>query len=224
MLLTLTDHLTCPGCGPSAGLILLMEHAAERRVAAGALGCPVCRVQYPIVEGVADLRGVAGGGAGGRGDDAAAEEASPPDVDAVRVAALMGLGSGGGFVLLDGPGAVPAAAGVAAAAAEYEVVVSVGGSRPGPWPDGAVSVLLDAGSIPVRSGAMRAVAYVGGAPGEGRLEELVRVCRPTGRLVVDLAGPDVALLEEVVARVDAAGAALRARDERGLVAVVGRAP
>lgn len=219
MLLTLTDHLTCPGCGPSAGLILLIEEATDRRVVAGALGCPVCRVQYAIADGVADLR-TAGDVAAGTQQPA--PSGGVPPMDPVRVAALMDLGHGGGFVLLDGPAASRVAPAVAEVAPDQEIVVSLSDGGPAGEARGrAVSVLLDAGSLPLRSGAMRAVAALGAVPGDERLKELIRVCRPTGRFVVELGEPDAARLDDVAAALDAAGAALRARDESGLVAVVG---
>lgn len=219
MLLTLTDHLTCPSCGPSAGLVLLIEAATDRRVVSGALGCPVCRVQYGIADGVADLRG---GEVGAVGAAAPAPSRDVPGMDPVRIAALLDLAGGGGFVLLDGPAAAQAAPAVAALAPDHEIVVSLpDGAPPVPAHRQAVSVLRDAGALPMQSGAMRAVAALGGAPGEERLKELVRVCRPTGRLVIDLGEQDAARLDEVAARLETAGVSPRARDESGLVAVVG---
>lgn len=52
----MTDLLTCPRCGPSRGLILLVQEVEERRVRSGWLGCPSCRHDYPVRDGIADLR------------------------------------------------------------------------------------------------------------------------------------------------------------------------
>lgn len=212
MHLTLTDHLTCPRCGPTAGLILFMERAEDRRVVTGALGCPACRTQFPIAGRVADLR------ADGAGPGTGQAGAGAGEVDAVRIAALLELGEGRGFVLLDGPRALAAAAALAGLVADAEPVVEIRAAEAEEASRLPVSAFLGSGMLPVGDRTMRAVAWVGGTPDAARLRELVRVCRPTGRIVVETLG--AGSLEGAASELAAMGARLRARDATGLVAVV----
>ena len=216
MHLTLTDHLTCPRCGPTVGLILFMQSAAERRVVTGALGCPACRTQYPIAGRVADLR--AGGDAGARPGPPASAGVSGEAV-ALRVAALLEPGDARGFVLLDGPLGLGVAAALAPLLPGQEAVVAIGLEQADAAGALELSALLDSGALPIGDRAMRGAAWVGGVPGVARLAELVRVCRPTGRVVVETAGVQ-GDLDATAARLEALGAQMRARDATGLVAVV----
>lgn len=56
MNVALVDHLACPRCGPTFGLVLLAMEVRERRVRRGELGCPNCRDAFPVERGLADLR------------------------------------------------------------------------------------------------------------------------------------------------------------------------
>src|SRR5690606_18456882 len=101
MFVPLTDIVTCPSCGPEWGLVLLADRVAERRVLEGRFGCPNARGSF----------GVAGGCAAMRPDPAAPAPAAAPldpagDREAaLRLAALMGLGTGTPRALLVGPAA-----------------------------------------------------------------------------------------------------------------------
>lgn len=217
MHITLTDRLTCPRCGPGTGLIVLMDEVADRRVVRGSLGCPACRRRYAIEGRVADLRG-GEGEAGGEGNGRARAGAGAGEEAALRVAALLGLTDGSGFLVVDGPEALAVGRGLRAYAADYEAVVVV---EPGEAQEAGaaeVSALMVDGALPMADSLMRGAAYVGGAPGADRLRELVRVVRPTGRVVVD--GADAAELEAAAGLLAELGAEVRARDESGLVAVV----
>ncbi len=93
MFVELTELLTCPRCGPVFGLVLLAQHVEDRRVYGGWLGCPNCRTDYPITDGVADLRL----------QTETATDAAPPVRDdelAIKIAALSGLAEGPGYFLL----------------------------------------------------------------------------------------------------------------------------
>ncbi len=224
MHLTLTDHLTCPRCGPSAGLILLMESMEDRRVAEGSLGCPVCRTQYRIAGRVADLRtGDSGGGGGGGGGTAGGGSERVADgavaETALRVAALSELGEERAFLLLDGPAALAVAAALRGHLPDVEPVVALGSGDAAGARSAEVSALLDSGALPVADRTMRAAAYVGGVPDRARLAELVRVTRPTGRVVLETEGRNGAL-DAAAATLAELGAVVRARDATGLVAVV----
>lgn len=94
--LLLTDRLTCPRCGPAHGLILLAQEIVDRRVLDGELGCSNCRDHFPVTRGFIDLRWPPGEEL----DDVAAPEADAQL--AIKVAALLGLTDGSGFILLAG--------------------------------------------------------------------------------------------------------------------------
>ncbi|HUF11936.1 MAG TPA: hypothetical protein VMN78_02425 [Longimicrobiales bacterium] len=230
MLLTLTDHLTCPSCGPDAGLILLMEDIDDRRVRTGALGCPVCRARYVVVEGVADLRasdaGTGAGAGAGVGAGAGAGAGAGVDADArdlaLRMGGLLGLGEGSGFVLVDGPAGLAVAAELAGLLPDYEMVVPIPEARRAAASGAGLSALLESGRLPIATRTMQAAAYIG-VPDGGRVLELLRVCRPTGRVVVELGGAEDggdAALDRIADLLEGAGARVRARDGSGLVAVV----
>lgn len=182
MHILLTDVLACPRCGPDFGLILLAERMEDRRVAAGHLGCPNCRSQYPVRDRVVDLRT---DGPGWTPSPGPVEDARSPEEAPVRLAALMGLAGASGTALVAGPGARHAAA-VAALVPELEVI-ALSAERDPPVaaePGARVSPVRASGpGLPFRGG-LRGAALTGGAD-DPRLREGLRVLAPGARLVVD---------------------------------------
>lgn len=179
-----TDLLRCPRCGPDHGLILLADAMAERRVAAGRLGCANCREEFPIQKGVADLR--LHGSSSTAGPPAAA---FPPDERAeaaLRLAALLGLGESRGMVVLAGPHIVLGAE-LSRLVPEIEVV-GVVPQMHGEVPDG-VAVLLAEG-LPFAPGSLEGIALAGAAGAA----DAIRPLRPGGRLVVQPAPPETGSL------------------------------
>jgi len=194
MHILLTDILTCPRCGPEFGLILLADRISERRVLEGRLGCANCREQYPVRNGVVDVRLPGTSATGADADtDAVALRASAGEGGeeaAVRLAALLGLADAQGKVLIAGPGAA-LAAGVAALVPEVEVIALA--AQPGDV-DGHAGVTRMVGAsapLPFRGQSLRGVALTGGA-GEAALREGLRVLQPGARLVVEGAAPGTA--------------------------------
>ena len=59
MLLELTEILRCPADHEESYVVCVTYAVDGSRVIRGVIGCPVCRAEYPIVDGVADLRGPA---------------------------------------------------------------------------------------------------------------------------------------------------------------------
>lgn len=171
--------------------MLLGDRIEARRVLEGVLGCANCRERYPVRGGWADLRGGERAGASRAGSTAAeggpAAGAGAEDAAALRLAALLGVTEGPGFVLVAGPGA-RLGAGVAALVEGIEVV-AVCGEREVSEAAG-VSRLAVGRVLPLASGSMRAVALTGDGGGIA-LEEAARVVGPLGRLVVGDAGPTV---------------------------------
>lgn len=106
MHLLLTDRLTCPRCGPEHGLILLAREIVNRRVLDGEVGCSNCREHFPVEGGFADLRWPRVEETSGVADT---PNTPAPDTQlAVKVAALLGLTDGAGFILLAGRAAAAA--------------------------------------------------------------------------------------------------------------------
>jgi uncharacterized protein YbaR (Trm112 family) len=179
----LTDILTCPRCGPRAGLILLSDRIEDRRIASGRLGCANCREVYPIENGVADLRH----------PTVPRLETCPPGGEpeedrAIRVAALLGAQPANATLLLVGGGSALAAR-VAEIFPEVHLVVSA------PEPAGAagahalLSPIAHGARLPFRDGSFRGVAVVDVAV-EPIALELARVLTPGARVVADGAPAD----------------------------------
>ncbi|HEX7091564.1 MAG TPA: hypothetical protein VF192_15595 [Longimicrobiales bacterium] len=189
MYIVLTDHLRCPRCGPEHGLVLLAERLEARRVLEGVLGCATCREQYAVRGGFADLRGGkarAEDGGAGEGSGAAADAAGGA-AEVMRLAAMMGVTRGPGFVLVAGP-AVRFATELARLVEGVEVV-AVGEALAGQPEEAGVSRIGVGAELPLASGSMRAVALTGDGGGIA-LEEAARVVARLGRLAVEQAGDD----------------------------------
>jgi uncharacterized protein YbaR (Trm112 family) len=95
--LELTDLLRCPAAHEESYLVLIPSQLEQRRVMRGVLGCPICRREYPVVEGVAEF------GAGGSLPGGSEGAAALPAADAML--AFLGLGGPGGYVALFGDAA-----------------------------------------------------------------------------------------------------------------------
>lgn len=178
MHILLTDLLTCPRCGPDFGLILLGDRIEERRILDGRLGCPNCREQYPVRSGFGDLR-------------APPRNPLPPvieppeardDEDEVtRVAALLGVREGPGYLVLVGP-AARTAPGLVRMLEKVEVVTVDPDLRAWCESDGVSRVAAGPG-LPFHSGRIRGVLLDGEA-GAPYLEEAIRVVGPGSRVAV----------------------------------------
>ncbi|HWV56792.1 MAG TPA: Trm112 family protein [Longimicrobiales bacterium] len=182
MHILLTDILICPVCGPGHGLILLADRIVDRRVEAGALGCPNCRRQYPVTDGFAELRV----------DPArpvVAQLAASPasEEEAVRLAALMGVTRGPGYVVIVGEGARPGAH-IAAMIPELQVIAC--SPEAAAWPDApGVNRMAADVRLPFFDSTIRAVALTGGTEAVF-MAEAIRVLAPGCRLVLDRAPGD----------------------------------
>jgi uncharacterized protein YbaR (Trm112 family) len=218
----MTDILTCPRCGPRFGLILLADRISERRVVEGALGCANCREKYAIREGIVEFPSAADQhatlpplGANVAGAEAPAGAAEPDrGDDALRLAALMGVTAGPGYVLLAGAAAMHAQS-IADMVADVEVVTAA-------WPVEAASLPVSPGAnvsrlavgapLPLADARFAGVALAGAAADE-LLEEGARVLSPLGRLVVEPAPADAA------DRLVAVGLKVLVQEGRTLIAV-----
>src|SRR5687768_2022845 len=96
MFIELVDSLRCLGAHEDTWLVAAVTRMDGRHIIDGTLGCPLCRREYPIRDGVAWF--VAAGPAA-----PGLTRASPASDDRVmRAAALLGLTDGGGIVALGG--------------------------------------------------------------------------------------------------------------------------
>lgn len=196
MHVALTDVLTCPGCGPDHGLILLPDEVRDRRVVTGVLGCADCREQYRVEGGVADF--TAGG------ESVGVTEPDGTREGAERLGGLLGLGAGSGVVLLVGPAAAHASV-LSGLIEGVEVVATLSAPAPG------VSAVRVSGALPFNSVSLRGVALTGGT-GDPLLEEAARVLSPAGRLLLEPAP------EGARSRLDGADLRVLAEHEGALLA------
>lgn len=185
MHILLTDLLTCPRCGPEFGLILLGDRIEERRILEGFLGCPNCREKYPIQDGFGDLRAPPRRPLPPVVDEPVREE----DQEAItRVAALLGVREGPGYLVLVGPVA-RAAPGISAMLEKVEVVTVAPDLRTWDEREGVSRTVAGPG-LPFFSRRIRGVVLDGDA-GAPYLQEAIRVVGPGSRVAVLDAGPDV---------------------------------
>ncbi|HEU5210678.1 MAG TPA: hypothetical protein VFU06_14890 [Longimicrobiales bacterium] len=201
MYILLTDILTCPRCGPEFGLILLADRIDERRVLSGRLGCANCREQYAVEDGF----GVFGSGWG-------TEPRQPDDEAVMRLAALLGVTEGPGFVLLVGDAAVHAEA-LAGMVPNLEVVAASDAARDWAERPGVSRIGLGR-TLPFPARALRGAVLSGRAANE-LLEQAARALAPLARLVLETAPEDAAR------RVESAGLRILAQQGSTVVAVRG---
>lgn len=175
MFLDLVDSLRCPAAHEDTWLVATVDEWRDARVVRGTLGCPVCRAEYPVLNGV--IAFVRGERAPVRGSDEHAESIDHASV--LRLAALLDLTQPGGIVLLAGAYAAQARWLAAVTPAHY-----VAATRPGEVvPAGASIGLVVGDRLPIAAHAVRAAAIDAAAAEGPWLEEFTRVLRAGGRLV-----------------------------------------
>ena len=168
MVIELTDILRCPEPHEEQFVVLVPDSMSGRSVRAGRLGCPVCRREYPIEDGITDF----GGGTSG--------PAWETEIQADALAAFLGLTGPGGYVAIAGGSSILGLRLVEAIPAVHVVVINPSaGSTEVPQLS-----LLRAGSIPVKSRALRGVALLAPfAQDPGWRREATRVVLPGLRVV-----------------------------------------
>jgi uncharacterized protein YbaR (Trm112 family) len=177
MFIELVDALRCPRPHEESWLVLAAARLEARHVWEGTLGCPVCHAQYPIRDGIVDLR---------PDGERAVERATHPREDpqlvqrvpAFALAAMLNLADALGFAVLVGDWGRHAHALLALEPlpplllvdppAGVEIVPGLSGVRAG-------------ATLPLAAGAARAVAMDGADP--VRLASGAQVTRAGGRIV-----------------------------------------
>lgn len=205
----LIELLRCPMQHAEAALVASSVHQSERHIIDGALGCPVCGAEYPIENGVADLRRRPVNSKGiGSFDGAPNEEAS------LRLAAQLDLTETGRLLLL---------AGAYAAAAPQLVVmfdpaVIAVGVPPEREPHIAehASVIRADTTIPLARSALHGAAIDATHSAAFGLQQVSALLKPRGRLVAP-AGSDFPPGVTVLARDGSEWVAERTPDTTGVV-------
>ena len=96
MHIELTEMLRCPETHQEEMLVLSTGEMSGRMVRSGLVGCPVCRREFPVVDGVVYF---------GPGATLPAPSSQLPAPDAPTIQALLELSGPGGFVVLLGAAA-----------------------------------------------------------------------------------------------------------------------
>jgi hypothetical protein len=174
LFIELSEFLRCPEPHQDTFCVVAPEHMAGRMIVRGLVGCPVCRREYRIEDGVVrfgESKGVAAG--------AAAEERAT-GADAEAVWALLGIAGSGGFVVLVG-----SAGGLADRLASRMDGVHLVAVNPVPnlAASSAVSVLTHPAHIPLRDAMARGVVLGAESTAQPWVGEATRVLLPGLRLV-----------------------------------------
>ena len=171
MHIEVVQALRCPSYHPPSWLVARTDAMAARHIVSGALGCPVCGAEYPIARGVVQLGApIAASPDDDLGDDAA-----------VRAAALLGLTTPNGVVVLAGAWARHAVE----VAALTEGIHLIALDAPYETPPAGVGVSrVDAGAqLPFGAGAVRGVALDTAHATAQSLEQATNALTSGGRLI-----------------------------------------
>jgi uncharacterized protein YbaR (Trm112 family) len=177
MFLELAELLACPAEHEPTYCVVTSDEMHERRVVRGAVGCPVCEAEYPVVDGVVQFGTDPLLGSSSRADDLTVEEMPQPS----DVHSLLGLDGPGGYVILLGS--------VARMAAELSHAMQgihfVGVNAPPEVAESDIlSLLSSERKIPLRSGSVRGAVVGREYSREPWLTEGARVLLKGRRLVV----------------------------------------
>lgn len=189
-----------------------MKEVDDRRVKSGWLGCPNCRRDFPVTDGIADLR-----------VEPEARRAMRPAVEedelAVKVLALSGLAGERGPLLL-GDGLEHVAGDIVDLAPELEVIVVTRTPERLAVRPGVSGVACDIG-IPVAEAKLPCVAIAPGGAGDLVAAAARRVGGGGRLLLFDATAGDVAEVERSGFRVIAAeGTTAVAERESGSLPVI----
>jgi uncharacterized protein YbaR (Trm112 family) len=184
MHIELTEMLRCPEPHELGVLVLSTGEMVGRMVRSGIVGCPACRKEYPIVNGIVDFRGRETG-EGGRVSEEAPRPPSPvprPPIDSQTLQALLDLSGPGGFVVLLG-NAARHAEGLAALMGGIHFV---GVDPPADIEESLVLSMLRApGVIPLRPAMARGIVVGADRASAVWLDEAQRVLLRGRRFVVE---------------------------------------
>jgi len=210
VLLELTEILRCPRDHEESFVVCVAHRTEGRQVVRGVVGCPVCRAEFPIRDGVLDFTafgsGAAEPGEGGRsrGAEASTDGAQPgapgppPErqgsaaegpLTAEALATFLDLRGPGGYVVLAGAAGRLAPALTALVPGVHHVVVD---APPGAGRSGECSYVSCPDRIPVKAAQVRAVVLGADCAGAPWPAEAARILLRGMRIVIEdeRASPD----------------------------------
>lgn len=102
MHIDLSDILRCPVNHEETSLVVTVHRKEGRHLIDGILGCPVCSAQYPVRNGIADLRAPGEARSFVEAAPAPVRPVRPDEARVFRAAALLDLGDAGRVVAIVG--------------------------------------------------------------------------------------------------------------------------
>jgi uncharacterized protein YbaR (Trm112 family) len=178
MHIELIDLLRCPEPHEETWLVAAFNKIDGRDVIEAKLGCPVCRREYFIRDGIADFGGTIGADSG--------------DEDPVRTAALLDLTSPGKTVLLAG-----AFGRVSSKVVEMTQSTAVSLNAAAANRDDRILEVLTDSRIPLASDSLDGVALDRAHSTESFIAEALRLLRPGGRALTSVAGNPTSVFQEI---------------------------
>jgi uncharacterized protein YbaR (Trm112 family) len=196
MFIELSEFLRCPESHEDTFLVVAPDEMVGRMILRGIIGCPICKREYAIADGVVRFGGTAVrryGGEGGRGDKGGTASTA---LTASTVWPLLGLTNPGGFVVLIG-----SATRLAAPLAEQMGGVHfVGINAPEDVEmSHGLTLLTHPSRVPLRESIARGVVVGGESAREPWLSEGTRVLLKGLRLVAAAERVSVQGLEQLAA-------------------------
>jgi uncharacterized protein YbaR (Trm112 family) len=181
MFIELVDALRCPEEHEESWLVLSPTRIEARHVLDGTLGCHVCRAEYVVRDGIADLR-PSSARTSPPASDIAVTSSDPEPFDPLHLAAIMNLGDPLGFAVLIGTwGRVADGLRELPQSPPLVLVNPPGDVRMQP----GLSGLRSGPRIALADGSARAIAVDASSP--HLLESAVRATRAGGRVVAPAA-------------------------------------
>jgi uncharacterized protein YbaR (Trm112 family) len=186
MFIELIDGLRCTADHADICLVAAIVQRDDRRVIEGTLGCPTCRQEYPVRQGVAWFSNVQADVASG------APHTLPDDDGPMRIGAFLSA-SEGATVALVGDWARYASGlaemvGLRAFAVNPQEPITESDS---------VGVLYSGNRLPFKPGSLRGVAIDGPEWSADDIERAVKVLSAGGRMVAPATAPVPAEVEEI---------------------------
>ncbi|MFN2400505.1 MAG: hypothetical protein ABR543_17990 [Gemmatimonadaceae bacterium] len=197
MFIELVEWLRCVNEHEKTWLVATADRVEERDIVQGVLGCPVCKAEYPISDGIADFSAAREGGAVpparenadstgatmyGRGSAYGCGAANEAE-GAFRLAALLNLDEPGGFVVLCGRWSSLARSLVGLRRGVHVLLFNPATTE---LSGAGVSIAKAGNEIPLRVGSCRGIAVDSSHQHCSRswLDSAVAALRPGGRLAV----------------------------------------
>lgn len=199
MFIELVEWLRCVNEHEKTWLVATADLMEERDIVQGMLGCPVCKAEYPISDGVADFSAASEGSALPPAGEKASSTGTPvygsgcgnEAEGAFRLAALLNLDEPGGFVVLCGRWSSLARSLVGLQRGVHVLLFNPATTE---LSGAGVSIAKAGNEIPLRVGSSRGIAVDSSHQHCSRawLDSAVAALRPGGRLAApaQIAIPD----------------------------------